>query len=483
MRALADTVVGLGRGTTHPYLRYRNSGVDWLGEVPEHWEVKRLEHVAFYRTSSVDKKTEESELPVRLCNYTDVYYGDRIRVSEGEFMNATASESEVQSFRLLVGDILVTKDSEDWRDIAVPAIVDETADDFVCGYHLGVIRSGPNILPLFLYRALQSQAVNRQLQVSASGVTRYGLPNGAMGDVVLPLPPIDEQRAIGAFLDQETERFDSLVAKIQLLVERLGEYRTALITRTVTRGLPAEAARLAGVDPSPRLKPSGMECLGEVPEHWEVKRLSLIGTFLKGGGGTKEDEVEDGVPCVRYGDIYTQHQYFIRETRSDITEESAAKYTPIHYGDILFAGSGETLEEIGKSAANLIEGPAYCGGDVIILRPVIESDATFLGYAADCSTSTYQKAYMGRGVTVMHIYGQELKRLLLPLPPIAEQRAIGAFLDRETERIDSLAAKMRLLIERLSEYRAALITAAVTGKIDVRASTESPEAHLRSRLP
>ena len=102
--------------------------MEWLGEVPEHWEVKRLEHVAFYRTSSIDKKTEEDELPVRLCNYTDVYYGDRIRVSEGEFMNATASTSEVQRFRLLVGDILVTKDSEDWRDIAVPAIVDETAE-------------------------------------------------------------------------------------------------------------------------------------------------------------------------------------------------------------------------------------------------------------------------------------------------------------------------------------------------------------------
>ena len=208
--------------------------MEWLGEVPEHWEVKRLEHVAFYRTSSVDKKIEEDELPVRLCNYTDVYYGDRIRVSEGEFMNATASTSEVQRFRLLVGDILVTKDSEDWRDIAVPAIVDETADDFVCGYHLGIIRSGPGIHPLFLYRALQSEAINRQLQVSASGVARYGLSNAAVGDVVLPLPPIDEQRAIGAFLDRETVRIDSLVAKMRLLIERLGEYRAALITAAVT---------------------------------------------------------------------------------------------------------------------------------------------------------------------------------------------------------------------------------------------------------
>ena len=227
---------------TDPSPSLKPSGVEWLGEVPEHWEVKRLEHVAFYRTSSVDKKTEEDELPVRLCNYTDVYYGDRIRVSEGEFMNATASMSEVQRFGLLVGDILVTKDSEDWRDIAVPAIVDETADDFVCGYHLGVIRSGPNVHPLFLYRALQSVAINRQLQVSASGVTRYGLPNAAVGDVVLPLPPIDEQRVIGAFLDREMERIDSLAEKMRLLIERLGEYRTALITAAVTGKIDVRAS-------------------------------------------------------------------------------------------------------------------------------------------------------------------------------------------------------------------------------------------------
>ena len=216
------------------------------------------------------------------------------------------------------------------------------------------------------------------------------------------------------------------------------------------------------MNPYPRYRDSGVEWLGDVPEHWDLKQLGLIGSLFKGSGGTKEDEVEDGVPCVRYGDIYTQHQYFIRETRADISEQSAAKYTPIRYGDLLFAGSGETIEEIGKSAVNLIDGPAYCGGDVIVFRPSIEADATFLGYAADSTTSIYQKACMGRGVTVMHIYGQELRRLLLPLPPLDEQRAIAAYLDRETERIDALVAKKRLLIERLEEYRTALITRTVT---------------------
>ncbi len=214
--------------------------------------------------------------------------------------------------------------------------------------------------------------------------------------------------------------------------------------------------------PYSRYRDSGVEWLGDVPEHWPLAQLGRLGSFFKGSGGTKEDEVEEGLPCVRYGDLYTQHQFLIEKTRANISEGSATKYTAIQYGDLLFAGSGETLEEIGKSAANLLTGPAYCGGDVILLRPSIEADATFLGYAADCSPAAYQKSCMGRGVTVMHIYSSELKYLLMPLPPLAEQRAIAAFLDRETGRIDALVAKKRLLIERLQEYRTALITRTVT---------------------
>ena len=134
----------------------------------------------------------------------------------------------------------------------------------------------------------------------------------------------------------------------------------------------------------------------------------------------------------------------------------------------MFAGSGETIDEIGKSAVNLIEGRAYCGGDVIVFRPAVEADATYLGYSAGCQPSVYQKTCMGRGVTVMHIYSRELKQMLIPLPPLEEQRAIAAFLDRRLEQLDDLSSRVEVATERLEEYRAALITAAVTGKIDVR---------------
>lgn len=233
--------------------------------------------------------------------------------------------------------------------------------------------------------------------------------------------------------------------------------------------------------PYPSYRDSGVSWLGEIPTHWRTLALGRVGLFLKGGGGTKEDETDQGVACVRYGDLYTRHDFHIRESRSRIAPERATAYTELQYGDLLLAGSGETLGEIGKSAVNLLREPAFCGGDVIILRPEIDIDATYLGYAADCAPSRHQKSCMGRGVTVMHIYGRELRKLAIPMPPLEEQQHIGAFLNQTTDRIGELvertgfkdrgspvAGAVGALIERLQEYRAALISAAVTGKIDVR---------------
>ena len=154
----------------------------------------------------------------------------------------------------------------------------------------------------------------------------------------------------------------------------------------------------AELKPYRAYKDSGVEWLGAVPAHWEVRHLGRFGRLFKGGGGTKEDERESGVPCVRYGDLYTQHQVFITATRACVTPELAdTVYTPIRYGDVLFAGSGETIDEIGKSAVNLIPGPACCGGDVIILRPSIDADARFLGYAMDCAATARQRRASAAG--------------------------------------------------------------------------------------
>ena len=227
--------------------------------------------------------------------------------------------------------------------------------------------------------------------------------------------------------------------------------------------------------PYATMKSSGAEWLGDVPEHWDVQPLGRIGSFFKGRGGTKDDEVEEGVPCVRYGDLYMRHRFFINESRARIAPQVAkAKYTPIRYGDILFAGSGETLAEIGKSAVNLIRGSAYCGGDVIICRPSIDANARFLAYAADCPASVHQKACFGRGLTVMHIYSRDLKHMAVAIPPRPEQAAIVRFLDHVNRRIQRYIRGKERLIELLDEQKHAIIHQAVTGQIDVRTRRPYP---------
>lgn len=210
---------------------------------------------------------------------------------------------------------------------------------------------------------------------------------------------------------------------------------------------------------------SGVDLIGSVPARWRVKPLRLVGRLLKGTGGSKEDVVENGVPCVRYGDLYTTHNNFIEHARTYLTEERALDYTPIEYGDVLFAASGETIEEIGKSAVNLLHG-ARCGGDLVILRPTEPTVPRFLGYATDAAPVAVQKSLAGRGTTVKHIYPDELREVVIAVPPIHEQQAIADFLDRETARLDHLAIVKRRLLNLLAEKRKAIIAAAVTRGLD-----------------
>jgi len=415
--------------------------VEWLGDLPEHWEVKRLKYVSSYCTSNVDKKTQDDQLPVRLCNYTDVYYQERIRVNDSDYMEATASPHEVAKFKLDVGDVVITKDSEDWTDIAIPALVEETADDFVCGYHLGIIRTKPLIDSTFIFRAVQSVSINRQLQVYASGVTRYGLPKTAIGEALIPFPTLPEQLAIAGFLDQETARVDALVEKKKQLIERLAEYRTALITRTVTRGLPPDVAEAEGFDPAPPLKPSGVEWLGDVPEHWEVKQLHRI-CQLAYGDSLPDDSRQTGEFPVLGSNGTVGYHKKTNTLAPVIVIGRKGSHGRVNFNDSPIFAIDTTFFIDGRNT---------------------DAELRWLYFSLLCIELDEESMDSAvPGLSRQYAYKKDLA-----LPPLKEQRAIAAFLDSQTECIDALSGQVEAAIERLQEYRTALITAAVTGKIDV----------------
>ena len=322
----------------------------------------------------------------------------------------------------------------------------------------------PQVDSTYGYYALKS--ARPVLESLGQGSTFMELTPANLGSVPFPLPPLDEQRRIAAFLDRETERIDSLIAKKRLLIERLQEYRTALITRTVTRGLPPEAARAAGLDPSPRLKPSGVEWLGDVPEHWNVKPLRrLLAEPLKYGANEAAEHDDPGHPrYVRITDI-DDSDSLRDETFRSLPPDVAAPYL-LEEGDLLLARSGT----VGKSFLyRQAWGQCAYAGYLIrarFHRRVVDSRFVRFFTASHTYWQWLKSAFIQ--ATIQNVSAERYGNLLIPLPPVSEQSAIVSFLDSQTGKVDLLEAQVNAAIERLQEYRSALITAAVTGKIDVR---------------
>jgi len=217
-----------------PKVQFKPSGVEWIGDIPEHWDARRLRTLAAVRASGVDKNTNEDEVPVMLCNYVDVYKNDRITAAI-DFMKATATPEEIRAFELKAGDVIITKDSESWDDIAIPTFVPETIPGVVCAYHLALIRpfSG-EIEGEFLFRAFSSDPVADQFRIAATGVTRFGLAQGAIKGAFFPLPPLEEQRAIIAHINEKCAEISQAISRAEREIELMREYRTRLISDVVT---------------------------------------------------------------------------------------------------------------------------------------------------------------------------------------------------------------------------------------------------------
>ncbi len=191
----------------------------------------------------------------------------------------------------------------------------------------------------------------------------------------------------------------------------------------------------------------------DFPKDWRKVSLDELGFFIRGQGGNRSDEEKNGLPCIRYGDLYTHHGCVVRSFCSFISEISSNYYTPLKYGDVIFSGSGETFEEIGKATAFCSTCHAYVGGDTIIFRPSFEIDPYFLGYALNSVDANRFKAQMGQGSSVIHITSNHLKRLKIALPPLHEQKHVGKILSTVDEAIEQTEA----LISKIKQVKAGLM--------------------------
>jgi type I restriction enzyme, S subunit len=198
-----------------------------------------------------------------------------------------------------------------------------------------------------------------------------------------------------------------------------------------------------------------------MPSGWKIIKLSDLGSFLKGKGILKEQLSESGLPCIRYGEIYTTHDYIIKEFHSFISKEVAKESQPIFHNDILFAGSGETLEDIGKAVAYVGNGEAYAGGDIVILRTGKKSDSRYLAYVLNTDMANRQKRMLGQGHSVVHIYSSDLADLIVLVPPLPEQQKIARILSTWDKAIE----KTEQLISKKQQLKKGLMQQLLTGKV------------------
>lgn len=443
------------------YAAYKTTGVEWLGAIPAHWEVWKVAH-GFEVTGSGTTPPSDNQ---------DWYDGGICWVTTSELRETVifdtgkkVSHEAVQNFSALKifppGSLAIAMYGATIGRLGIFG-VEATTNQACC-----VLHGEKALLVNFMFYWLQ--AFQEQVILLASGGGQPNISQEKIRSLRVACPLLEEQQTIADFLDAQTAKIDTLLAKKRQLIDKLKEKRGALIARTVTRGLPPAAAQAAGLEPHPAMKDSGVEWLGGVPVHWEVKRGRFLHEINPRNGQASLLSAEDEVSFVPMEAVGEFGGLNLEQNKS--LEEIGSGYTEFENGDVVIAKITPCFENYkGALANNLMNGVAFGTTELHVLRVGQRLDRNFLFYLS------VSHVYRKMGESEMYGAGGQkrvptefIKDFRISLPPQTEQQAIAAYLDHETARIDQLTTKVEAAIARLTEYRQALITAAVTGKIDVR---------------
>ncbi|MEI6890673.1 MAG: restriction endonuclease subunit S [Pontiella sp.] len=449
-----------------PYPAYKPSGVQWIGDVPEHWDVKKLKYAASINDEALSETTE----PEYEFNYVDI---GSVSFTEGitkhetmEFENAPSRARRI----VKKGDTIVSTVRTYLRAIASIGTFD---DPLIVSTGFAVVR--PQTCEAgYLSYALRERSFVESVVARSTGVSYPAINASEIVDISILLPSPNEQKSIAAFLGRETGRIDSLVAKKKQLIERLKEKRSALISRTVTRCLPPDAAQEFGLQPHAQFKPSGIDWLGDIPEGWEVKKFSHEVSIVNGQVNPLNEPYATML-LIGPEHVESKTGKLLRtETAIDQAAESGKYLCP--EGSIIYSKIRPALQKLVIAPKKCL-----CSADMYPLNGSDLVDNSYLYWLLLSDRFLAWSVLESDRVAMPKINRDTFSKLRIPIPSLAEQTEIASYLDRETAKLDQLTAKVSEAIERLQEYRTALITAAVTGKINVD-SASSRIAHEKSAV-
>lgn len=433
----------------------RHGKGSWLGGLPERWSVKRLKYVSSINDEALPETTD----PEYEFLYVDI---GSVDATEGiQKKEPMVFETAPSRARRIVrdGDTILSTVRTYLRAVAS---IEQPEDNLIVSTGFAVVRPR-GVAPKFLGYCLRSSYFIETVVSRSVGVSYPATNPTDVSCIEVPLPPLAEQQAIARFLDAQTARIDTLVAKKRELIAKLKEKRSALIARTVTRGLPPKVARAAGLEPNLEMKDSGVEWLGDVPKRWKVLPLRRLIKFVKTGntpsGAEDHHFEENGFNWYSPSDF--SEDILLGLANRTLSAEGKAEVRAFPKMTVMLVGIGATIGKVGLAICE-----CSCNQQINAIGCNSQVDPVFATYYLKILRDFIVKC--GKFTTLPIINQDETKNLVFTVPPLAEQSAIAAYLDCETVKIDRLLVQIEEAISRLTEYRQALITSTVTGKIDVR---------------
>lgn len=439
---------------TH-YPKYKYSGVEWIGDVPEHWLIVPFKYQIDYQEGPgiLAKDFYEDGVPlVRIGNIQQT----NVDLRGCNFLSVKDVEEKWQHFRLKKNDLLISCS-------ASTGIVSEVTEDSSgsVGY-TGIIRLRPknsDTNRLFVKWVVSGSLFFVQIDLLKTGSTIQHFGPSHLAQMIIPFPPLSEQKQIARYLDHKTAKIDSLVEKKKKLIELLKEERIAVINQAVTKG----------IDPNVPMKDSGTEWLGKIPEHWNIKKVKHLTTKIGSGvtpRGGSSVYLDAGIPLLRSQNIHFNG--LLLDDVAYISEEifSGMLNTEVFSGDVLMNITGASIGRCYYADESL--GRANVNQHVCIVRPNddIETEYLYLVLASNIGQTQVFNCQTGANREGLNF--EQLRNFVFPYPNREERGLIIGFIEDETTRIDSIISKAEREIELLQEYRIALIDEVVTGKIDVR---------------
>ena len=426
--------------------KMKDSGIPWIGQIPENWEVKRLKSILHERN--------EKNNPLKTTKILSLTNDRGVIPYDEKGLKGNNAKEDLTAYKIVnINDIVVNSMNVIIGSVGLSKYYGAVSPV----YYMLYCDQTQNIN--FYNYIFSTKEFQKMLVGYGNGILeiRMRIPMSNLNNILLPIPSLTVQQKIVEILDKKCGQIDELVRIEENEIEKLKEYKTSLITKVVTKGL----------DPNAKMKDSDIPWIGQIPYDWEVKRLKYIADiFLKGNGITKDDVVGEGnTPCVRYGDIYTTYEFKFNECKTRTNKEKFSNLQYFTHGDILFTTTGELVEEIGKSVVYMGNKECLAGGDVVIMKH--SQEPVFLGYALESSYVREQKSFGKLKLKVVHISIQDISNLYVALPTKNEQVIIGKYLDEKCEEIDNLIKIKQEKIEKMKEYKKSLIYQYVTGKKEV----------------